>query len=170
MFLLRVAPYPRSILGLPLKCTCYVLTDGPAGGCRDGKSAPNGTGPNAHKVHGHVLTQTDQADPNMLTFIVHPTDERVQLSAQGKFKVVSLCIYYFIHLSILHTHTHVHTHICTPTYANTHMESYISQPFHIFSKTKIFPILIPKSPDQVLSMSSLSCQIRITRKYCIQFY
>lgn len=33
LFLLRVAPYPRSTLVLALKCTCYVLTDGPAGGC-----------------------------------------------------------------------------------------------------------------------------------------
>lgn len=121
------------------------------------ESAPNGTELNAHKVHGHILTQTDQADPDVLTLIIHPTDQRVHLSTQGKFKVVSLCIYfYFIHLSTLYVHIYVCAHICISTHANTHMDSYISQPFHIFSKTKIFPNSDPKSPDQVLSTSSFT--------------
>lgn len=54
-----------------LKCTCYVLTDGLAGGCwavnRSMESALSGIELSARKVHGHILTQTDQTDADMLT-------------------------------------------------------------------------------------------------------
>lgn len=50
------------------------------------------------------------------------------------------------------THTYVYTHIYAHLHMQTHtwIASYVSPPFYIFSKTKIFPNSDPKSPDQAL--------------------
>lgn len=110
-------PYQCSALGLPLKCTCCFNR---WGSCRTGTW-------NLHRVilNWMLIKFTDVQWPRQTghiqtclhTLISHPTDQRVHLSTQGKFKVVSLSIYFsFIHLSILYwctcMYTHTHSYIC----------------------------------------------------------
>ena len=157
-------PYQCSALGLPLKCTCCFNR---WGSCRTGTW-------NLHRVilNWMLIKFTDVQWPRQTrhiqtclhTLISHPTDQRVHLSTQGKFKVVSLSIY-FSHSPVNFILMHVYVHTRTATYAYTPMDNCITQRFYIFSKIKIVP-----NSGPVSNFSSHSHQIRIVRKYCTQFY
>lgn len=90
----------------------------------------------------HWPRQTRKIQTCLYTLIIHPTDQRVHLSTQRKFKAVSPSISLF-HSLINFIHTHISTHICRHIYICMH--SYISQCFYTSSKIKIFPNSVAKS-------------------------
>lgn len=175
MFLLRVAPYPRSIRELPLKCTCYVLTDGPAGGLQGCKIG-------TWNLHRMVLNwmlikfmdiywprQTRQIQTCLHS--LYTPQIRGSISPPRGSSRLFPSVYISISFTCqLYTYIYMYAHIYAYLHMQTHtwIAIYLNL-FIYFQRPKYSQILIPSLQTKYFQQA-LSHQIRITRKYCIQFY
>lgn len=97
----------------------------------------------------HWPKQERQIQTCLHTLIIHPTDQRVHLSTQGKLKVVFpsryfyFITYQFYTCAHIGTHAHIHFYICI----YMHEQLYISTFLYIFKDQNIptlYPSLQPK--------------------------
>lgn len=117
----------------------------------------------------HWPRQTRQIQTCLHTLIIHPTDQRGSIyPPRGSSRLFSLPYSSTSFTYQFCTEAHICTHIYTRTSTYTYicMDSYITQRFYIFSKIPIFPNSVP-SLHLVLSISSHSRPIRITKKYIV---